>query len=650
MKRILLVNFFLILAGVSSVRSQEGKIERADKKFDQYAFVDARKIYLEVADKGYESADLFQKIADSYYYNADYTEAEGWYSKLISKFPEEARSEYYFRYSQTLRALKNYDRADAMMSKFNDLNSNDLRAALFTEDPNYLKNIDYLRSKYTLETIKSINSRFSDFAPTEYEGKLIFASSRDTGGFTKVRHKWNNEPFLDLYQSNLGASGGDFSKPKRLSNALNTKFHESTTTFTNDGNTVYFTRNNFTKGSYGASNGGTNKLKIYKSKKEDGKWSTPIEMPFNSDQYSTAHPALNAANDKLYFASDMEGSLGLSDIWVVDVDDTDQVSEPRNLGRPVNTEGRETFPFVSKKEILYFASDGHPGFGGLDVFAILPPKEGSVKRGVQNLGEPINSSFDDFTFILNEDTLVGYFASNRKNGEGGDDIYKFTKEDIPCEIELIGKVTDQDSGEPIANATVTLVDNDGTVAETTTTDQSGDYVFDKVNCEQQYAIRGSKEDYNPAETLVKTPDVTGTLTNNLQLDLIAEPIEVGDDLTKLLNLNPIYFDFDKSIIRPDAALELQKVIAVMREYPNMVIDARSHTDSRGRDSYNLKLSDKRAKATVAYIIKEGIDTSRITGAGYGEKQLINKCSNGVKCSDQEHQSNRRSEFIVISTN
>lgn len=648
MKRILLVSFFLVLAGVSSVRSQEGKIERANKKFDQYAFVDARKIYLEVADKGYESADLFQKIADSYYFNAKYVEAEGWYRRLISKFPEEVRPEYYFRYSQSLRALKNYDKADAMMSKFNALNGDDLRAELFEEDPNYLKNIDYLKSKYTIEDIRVINSRFSDFAPTEYEGKLIFASSRDTGGFTKKRHKWNNEPFLDLYQSNVGTRVGNYSRPKRLSSTLNTKFHESTTTFTNDGNTVYFTRNNFTKGTYRESEGGTNKLKIYKSRKKDGKWSTPIEMPFNSDEYSTAHPALNAANDKLYFASDMEGTLGLSDIWVVDVDDTDQVSEPRNLGRPVNTEGRETFPYMSKNGTLYFATDGHPGFGGLDIFAMTPSTNGSVKRGVQNLGEPINSSFDDFTFILNDDTSIGYFASNRLKGLGSDDIYKFIREDIPCEIELIGKVTDQDSGVPIANAAVSLVDDKGTVIETTTANNSGDYVFDTVTCEQQYAIRASKETYNPAEVLTKTPDVSGTLTNNLQLELTQKPIDVGDDLSIVLDLNPIYFDFDRFNIRPDAALELEKVIAVMRQYPNMVIDARSHTDSRGADSYNLSLSDKRAKATVAYIINQGIEKSRISGDGYGEQQLVNNCSNGVKCSEEEHQLNRRSEFIVIS--
>ena len=638
----------ILFLGTVGLYAQEGKIDRADKKFDQYAFVDARKIYLEVADKGYESADLFQKIADSYYFNAGYADAQVWYEKLISTFPDEIKPEYYFRYSQTLRALKNYDKADDMMATFNDLNGDDVRAVLFEAEPNYLKNIDYKKSTYTVQDIRSINSRYSDFAPTEYEGKLIFASSRDTGGVSKKIHKWNNEPFLDLYETKVGEQTESYSKPKNYSRELNSKFHESTTTFTKDGQTVYFTRNNYNKGTYKKSKEGTNKLKIYKSRKKNGRWSTPVEMPFNSDEYSTAHPALNEDNTKLYFASDMPGTLGLSDIWVVNVDSTDVVSEPVNLGRPINTEGRETFPFLSDKGVLYFSSDGHPGLGGLDVFATAPDASGNAQDVIDNIGEPINSSYDDFTFIVNEDTKVGYFASNRKQGVGSDDIYKFTKEEIPCEIELVGVVTDRDSGEPIPEATVTLLDYEGNVVTTVETTASGYYAFDNSYCDTQYIIRGAKETYSGAEAITKTPDVSGTVTNDLELSLLQKPIKVGDDLAKILELNPIYFDFDRFNIRPDAALELEKVLAVMREYPNMVIDVRSHTDSRGNDSYNLSLSDKRAKSTVNYIIAEGISSSRISGRGYGETQLTNECSNGVQCSEEAHQLNRRSEFIVIS--
>ncbi len=649
MKNIICFCLSLLFLGVFTGNAQEGKIDKADKKFDQYAFVDARKIYLEVAEKGYKSADLFQKIADSYYFNAKYGEAEMWYNKLVSNYAEEIKPEYYFRFAQTLRALKNYDRADEMMAKFNDVNGDDLRAELFTEEPNYLSNIDYKKSKYIIEDIRSINSRYSDFAPTEYEGKLIFASSRDTGGATKKIHKWNNEPFLDLYESKVGATSGSYTMPKSFSRELNSKFHESTTAFTKDGNTVYFTRNNFNKGNYRKSKNGTNKLKIYKSKKENGKWSTPVEMPFNSDEYSTAHPTLNADETKLYFASDMPGTVGLSDIWVATIDATDSVGTPVNLGRPINTEGRETFPFMSAKGILYFGSDGHPGLGGLDVFATTPKTDSNEEVTISNIGEPINSSFDDFTFILNEDTQVGYFASNRKRGMGSDDIYKFLKEEIPCDIKLVGVVTDKDSGNPIPEATVQLINSEGVVVEAVQATNMGTYAFE-ATCVTQYVVRASKEEYTTAEAITTTPDITGTLTNDLVLSLLQKPINIGDDLAKVLELNPIYFDFDRFNIRPDAALELEKVIAVMREYPNLVLDARSHTDSRGKDSYNLSLSDKRAKATVAYIINQGISSSRISGQGYGEKQPVNTCSNGVNCSEEEHQLNRRSEFIVISNN
>ncbi len=643
----ILTTLFLLVGAISS--AQEGKISRADKKFDQYAFVDARKIYLDVAEKGYESADLFQKLADSYYFNAEYTSAEVWYKKLIDQYQEEIQPEYYFRYAQTLRALKNYELSDAMMSRFHELKGTDTRATLFTESPDYLREIsEYKKSKYTLEDIRSINSRYSDFAPTEFEGRLIFASSRDSGSGIKRIHKWNNQPFLDLFQTRVGEESGSFSKPSKFNKQLNSKFHESTTTFSKDGNTVYFTRNNYTKGSYKKDKNGTNKLKIYKSTREEGKgWTEAVELPFNSNEYSTAHPSLNADNTKLYFASDMEGTVGLSDIWVVDILEDGTYGAPVNLGPSINTEGRETFPFMSTNGNLYFASDGHPGLGGLDVY-VTSLQSQSDEQQIINIGKPINSSYDDFTFIVNDDTKVGYFASNRKTGMGSDDIYRFLQEEIPCDILVDGKVLDKESGAPIQGATVQLLDSDNQVVSSMLSEANGDYNFDTANCEEQYIVRAIKETYNGDEVVFTTPDESKTITNNLQLELAQKPIEVGDDLTIILDLNPIYFDFDRFNIRPDAALELEKVISVMKQYPNMVIDARSHTDSRGIDSYNLSLSDKRAKSTVAYIISQGIDRNRISGAGYGETQLVNDCGNNSKCSEEEHQLNRRSEFIVIS--
>lgn len=644
----LLLTIFTCFILFPQVIAQEGKIDKADKKFDQYAYVDARKIYLDVAEKGYESADIFQKIADSYYFNGLYGEAASWYEKLVKQFPDDATAEYYFRYAQSLRALKNYALSDEMMNTFKTLKEDDTRSELFEKDPNYLTSISYKKSKYQVAEIRSINSRYSDFAPTEYEGRLIFASSRDTGGLSRNIHKWNNQPFLDLYSARLKVDGTYVDDIKQFSKELNSKFHESTTTFSPDGRTVYFTRNNYNQRNYRKSKNGTNKLKIYRSRKKNGSWGIPTEMPFNSDEYSTAHPTLNADGTKLYFASDMPGTIGLSDIWVVSVDSTEVVGEPRNLGRPVNTEGRETFPFSSQKGNLYFASDGHPGLGGLDVFVTTPSDDDMTSDDIENLGETLNSSYDDFSFIVNDSTNIGYFASNRKRGLGSDDIYRFVKEELPtCDIIVEGIVTDEETGEVIPEAIVRIINEDQEVLVTLTTDQAGSYTA-PLKCEKQYIVRASKEEYGPAEVIIETPDESGTLTRNLELKREVKLIEVGDDLTKVLELNPIYFDLDRFNIRRDAALELEKVLSVMREYPNMIIDVRSHTDSRASSSYNNTLSSKRAKATVEYLITQGIDRKRLSSKGYGETQLVNRCADGVSCSEEEHQANRRSEFIVIS--
>jgi len=626
--------------------AQEGKLARANKKFDQYAYIDARDIYLELANKGYESLDVYQKIGDSYYFNAKYENAQKWYKKLVDKYQDSITPEYYFRYAQTLRALKNYDQADAMMTVFNELNGEDSRATLFSEKPDYIKVSSYRKSRYIIEEILMLNSRYSDFGPTISENKLIFASSRDTGVSVRRIHKWNNQPFLNLFQSTI-KEDGSITRPKPFNDKLNSKFHESTSAFSKDGNTMYFTRNNFTKGNYGKSKGGTNKLKIYRTIKSGQGWSDPEELPFNSDEYSTAHPVLNADNTKLYFASDREGTIGMSDIWVVTIEDDGSFGEPENLGKPINTEGRETFPFLSDKGNLYFASDGHPGLGGLDIF-VTTLKD--TEAAIINLGEPINSAKDDFSFIVNDSTKIGYFSSGRKRGMGSDDIYRFKQEELPepsCDIPIAGVITDKDSGTLIPNAKVQLLTEENEIIEETRVGEDARYSF-TLACNNRYIIRASEERYYASEVLITAPPTPEEMKQDIALERRLTEVKVGDDLAKLLDLKPIYFDYDRFNIRPDAAEELTKVISAMKQIPEMIISARSHTDSRGKDAYNLTLSEKRAQATVNYIISQGIDPDRISGKGYGETQLVNNCSNGVQCSEEDHQLNRRSEFIVVS--
>lgn len=624
--------------------AQEKQLKKADKKYDNYAFINAIEIYEKVAEEGYKSKELFEKLGNAYYFNADLINASKWYGELF-KLEEEIDPEYYFRYAQALKSEKRYAESDEKMQEFNKLTGSDIRGSKFINQRNYLEKIGLLSGRYNIENLE-INSPYSDFAPSFYEKKLIFSSARDTGVTTRYKHKWNARPFLDLYSAEI-TENGDLSDVEKFSKKLNTKYHESTTTFTKDGTTMYFTRNNYYKGKYKKDKKGINKLKIFRATRDGDRWINIEELPFNSNNYSVAHPALSADEKKLYFASDMPGTVGLSDLYVVDINDDGTFGEPKNLGKGINTEGRENFPFISQNNELYFSSDGHVGLGGLDIFVINLEDENSQ---ILNIGEPINSTKDDFSFVINSTTKKGYFASNRDGGQGDDDIYslvEITPIKWTCEQQIVGIIKDNKSNEILTEAQVKLFDKDNKELESIQSDREGKFRFKSIlECDQVYFVRASKKDYIDGEVLLQKQEQEGLRSTIVLLEKEEVPFEIGDDLAKILNIPIIYFDFDKSDIRPDAAAELEKVVAVMKQYPTLKIDVRSHTDSRGRDAYNMRLSQRRNKSTIAYIISRGIDQSRLTGRGYGETRHVNKCSNGIKCSDEEHQLNRRSEFIV----
>ena len=425
--------------------------------------------------------------------------------------------------------------------------------------------------------------------------------------------------------------------------------------FTQDGNTMYFTRNNFNNGKKGRDSERTILLKLYKATKDGDKWTNVTELPFNSNEYSVAHPALSPDEKTLYFASNMPGTLGASDIFKVSINADGSYGTPENLGNKINTEARETFPFVTDNNELYFASDGHPGLGGLDVFVTQLKEDGNV-GSIKNVGEPVNSKMDDFAFLIDNKTKNGFVSSNRKEDNlGYDDIYKFT-EILPipkdCEQLLTGIVVDEESQEPIANARVVLFDSAENKLKEQTSDAEGKYDFGTVDCDTKLKIRAEKPTYNTNEISVTIPKESGTTDSKVAIELTEKPLKVGDPLNKALNIEIIYFDLDKSNIRPDAAVELAKVLEVMKEYPTMKIDVRSHTDCRQTAAYNLALSDRRAKSTIAWLIKNGIAADRLTGRGYGESQLVNDCgcepTNESNCTEEQHQKNRRSEFIITS--
>ena len=638
-----------LLSSTSLLFAQpEKELEKANEMYKNFSYVDAIKIYERIAQKGFVNQEMLQSLGNAYYYNAEYKKALPWYEQLFQEGKYKVKPEYYYRYAQTLKSVGDYTEADKMMAKFVELtNANDTRAALFEENKDYQTVIKNNSGRFQLNNA-SINTENSEYGTALYGDKIVFAGATDARKAKRGVSQWTGESFYDLYEAEHFDQKLGSRKP--FSSSVNTQFNESTPVFTKDGNTMYFTRNNYVNRKLGTDIENTILLKILRATKDkNGNWGDIVEVPFNSDQYNVAHPALSSDEKYLYFASDMPGTFGSSDIFRVEILGDNQYGTPENLGNIINTAGRESFPYISKENVLYYSSDGIPGLGGLDIFAAKFNADGSTSKPV-NIGMPGNSADDDFCFVFNSDSKIGFLTSNRPGGKGKDDIYSF-HEDKPllfsCQKNIKGIVKDAKTKAIIANAKVILSDK---VMKEVGKDQSktdGTFTFEKVNCnDSHYYLRGEKEKYETAEvnvTVGKDEVVYEILLNPRQV-----AIKKGMDLAKVFEIKEIKFDYNKANIRPDAEVELTKIVEVMREYPKMKIDIRSHTDSRGADSYNLKLSDRRAKATLEWIVKQGIDKKRLKAKGYGETRLVNGCSNGVPCTEEEHQENRRSEFIIVA--
>ncbi|MGQ3678492.1 OmpA family protein [Tenacibaculum discolor] len=647
MKKHYLIFYFLFALLSTSAFAQIALVEKANTKYNTYDFIDARKIYLKVVEKNYGSAEIYRKLGNTYYFNSNYSKAAKWYYNLIDRFPNEALTVDYFRAAQCLKSINQPEEAEKLMEIYR------FKGGKITSLDSYKNVADTLFKKgvhdklFEIEKIP-VNTEYSDFGPAFYGNSIVFASSRKNPSLSKEQTDelagWDEQPFLNLYQVSLDKDM-NFGKVKAFNKNVNSPYHESTAVFTKDGNTMYFTRNNYLNGKKKRDRDHVVRLKIYKATRNGNSWENIQELPFNSDNYSVGHPTLSPDEDRLYFSSDMPGSLGMSDIWYVKILGEDIYTSPVNLGNKINTAERETFPFVSNENNLYFSSDGHSGMGGLDIF--VTKLEENSHGEVSTFGEPINSPKDDFGFIIKEDR-IGYFTSNRdgKEGSKSDDIYQIWER---CEITIQGPVMDKNTGELIPNAEVTLIDSNNKEVKTVTVGNDATFTF-LLDCQEQYTLRAKKEKYHPKEKVIETPNNPKTIKMPIKLNMPLA-LELSDpcppnDLGCRLTLQPIYFDYDKSNIRPDAEIELAKILAALKEYPTLKIHIESHTDSRGNDLYNSKLSENRAQATLDWFLKKGIDITRLTAKGYGESELINKCNNQTTCSEDEHQLNRRSMFII----
>ncbi|MGH2666259.1 OmpA family protein [Flavobacterium sp.] len=627
----------LLFGNIPSASAQFGKQKRADALYNSFSFVKAIDVYKEMLANNYNADYAKRRLADCYSMLRDPENAAVYYQDVVKQ--EKVDPEYYLNYAMALRALKKYDESKVWINKYKETGVVDSRIQKIAEDENFITNIYQIKQQYFSKPVP-FNSELSDFGATEKNNLITFASSRDKGVGIKRTYSWNRQPFLELFQ--LTRNGDSFSEAQKLKGDVNTRFHEGQVSFSKDGKTLYFTRNNYTDNKKGKDAQGTSNLKIYRATVDnDNKWTNIKELPFNNANYSVGHPSLSSDGKTLYFASDMPGGFGKSDLYKVSVDG-DSYGTPVNLGNKINTEGNELFPFVHNDGNLFFSSDGLLGLGQLDIFTTVLNDEGNI-QDIINLGVPVNSNMDDFSFFLNDSGETGFIASNREGGMGDDDIYGFDR--IPL-FAIKGTVTDAINKMPIQDAKIVIKDKDGNQIADLVTDAKGKYSIN-VDRETTYTIEASHPKYMPE------PSKIGDTRNSkgktfIIVDFELDPVQ-DVDLLAGVNIENIYFDFDKSNIRPDAAVELNKVADLMLiTYPTMAIEIESHTDSRGSFKYNEALSIRRANSTHDYLISRGVDPKRIKKfEGFGEYNLVNDCKDGADCSEAAHQLNRRSIFKVL---
>lgn len=637
---------FLIIIVLSGTFSF-AQTKVADKFFENFAYIKASELYEDAVKNGDDSVHVLTRLGDCYYNNSNSEKAAMWYKKALDKDADNVSAEYVYKYIQTQRSLGNYQEAEAWLDTFKMHQSDDSRTNSEIEDLSIYDELSSMEKVYIDVVNLDLNTEYSDFGGYEYNGRMFFASARSAEGTGNKVYNWNEQPFLDIFETTVKETNGVKEHGSVMpinADGINTAYHEATVAITNDGKTIYFSRDNLNKrNKLDSDKKGTTHLKIYKATLDNNNWKDIEELPFNDDNYSVYHPTLSPDNTKLYFTSDKEGGLGQTDIYVVDIlEDGNAYGKPMNLGSSVNTAGREGFPFIAKDSTLYFSSDGYVNLGLVDIFKSNILKDSNAKP--ENLGAPFNSGYDDFAIYIDSDTETGYFSSNRPGGKGNDDIYTFSA--YECKQLVKGVVRDKDTNEPIPGASVELINESGKIMNTVNSNENGEYSFE-VECEKNYSLRGSKQDYEDDVQSFRTTAVNNEEQNvDLFLkNLMALPCEIV--------INPIFFDFDKWNIRTDSKYDLENIVDVMRAYPDMKITIESHTDRRGTLKYNDKLSDRRANSTKDYIISRGIAAERIVSAtGYGERRKLISDEEIDAMSTREekeaaHQKNRRSHFRIV---
>ena len=597
------IRLFLIamLLFATAVNAQTNKFKRAEALYQAGGYNEAIDIYKDELDKIKDKQELamcFFKIGNCYRHIGNSRQAEGFYQKAIAR--ECQNPKVYLYYADMLRMGEKYDQAIEQYQKYKSLVPGDKLADVDIQSCDLAKQWTETPSGYEITNMRGLNTKFNEYSPVfasaDYTTMLLTSSREGTAGNKKSAV--TGEYFSDLFITERNAQG-TWSKPQSVSDNINTIHEEGSATLSADFNTMYFSRCMVSKR-------GKQGCQLYMAKRAEQGWLMPEAINVAHDSVIVAHPSLSDDGLTLYFVSDMVGGYGGLDIWkLTRASASDNFGEPVNLGPSINTSANEMFPFAHPDGSLYFASNGHPGMGGLDLFKAMPA---GSEWSVENMRYPMNSPSDDFGIVFERDREAGYFSSRRAKGRGGDDIYMFYLP--PLIFNMTGKITDDKTHQPIAGATVKLVGSDGVVLTTTTADD-GTYKFN-LRPNADYVVIASKKGYlnNKGKNTTKGEGQSKDFGQNIALTSTAKPITIPN----------IFYDYDRWELRPESQSALDMLVDILNDNPNITIELGAHTDSRGSEEYNYDLSQRRAQSVVNYLIQKGIVPERLRAKGYAQTQ------------------------------
>lgn len=644
-KTYLCTSFFILgLFSLSPVFGQEqpGLRERADQLYYEYQYAKAAPIYLKLVEDKKATLQDRERLADSYYKMSNYGEAEQQYAQLVQR--GDSGAENLLKYALVLKQNSRYIEAKKVFLDYAEKTGD--RTAVANEIAGCDSALVWIAepTRHVLLNEEGINTERSEFSAYSVGGRIYFASESNT---LEGDYGWTGNPYLNLYTVD-GSGDGLLSDPVLAKEINKGEYHVGPVSSDREGNTLYVTRTypvdkNSQIDKRGNKKYLTNRLGlVVYHKSANGEWRQEDFQYNNIEEYSVGHAALSPDGNILYFVSDRPDGVGGTDIWYSEKQGDGSWGSPVNAGTTINSRGDELFPNIAEDGTLYYSSNGLPGMGGLDVFS----STGGKNRWTDavNLKYPVNSAGDDFSFIsssVTEQGIKGYLSSNRQGGKGEDDIYSFSYEEPKIILVLKGIAHNKDTREVLPEVSVSLYGEDKQLIGKKSSAQDGS-VFFELDKESNYKLVGTKNNYFSDSTGLSTKGIIKSDT--LFASLYLEPILV---VGKTYRLENIHYDFDKYNIRKDAAEILDGLLKTLKENPTLKIELASHTDSRGSDSYNLALSQRRAQAAVDYLVSRGIARDRMVANGYGETRLLNKCANGVACSNEDHQTNRRTEFTVL---